>query len=1047
MQIFQNSVIQRFLQSLDKEKLQQAYKVFKLNYSPEKIEKIKNLKEEEYQDGFLRDIFVDVFGYTLKPNENHNLVREFKNQADSKKADGAILIDETAIAVIELKSTKTKDLTSISQQAFNYKNNQPGCKYVIISNFHKLRFYIDYANEFEEFDLFNLSKEQFDLLYLILSKQSIFDGIPLTLKTETRFHEQDVSDKLYKDYSSFKHSIFNNLVKNNPEIDKLLLFKKSQKLLDRLLFIFFAEDSQLLPDNSISRMIERHQLLIDEDAYKPLYDIYKQYFGYMNIGRKGKVSADDIPAYNGGLFAPDDILDIVIIDDNVLKDYSLKLSEYNFSTEVDVNILGHIFEHSLSEIEEIENQLAENLTEAKTSKRKKDGVFYTPKYITQYIVENTIGKLCTEKRKEMQIYEIEFDDSFRTKKGLSLKGKELFEKLNAYKAWLLTLKILDPACGSGAFLNQALQFLIAEHKLIDDVIADLEGKTEALRIFDTDKAILENNIYGVDINDESVEIAKLSLWLRTAQRGRKLSILNNNIKCGNSLIDDPEVAGDKAFDWNIEFKDIMDNGGFDVVIGNPPYVNINTMPDIHDYLKRSYSSIHTGHNDLMYYFLYKGISILRPKGIYGVITSNYFIGNDYAAKLRVFLNKHINVIVNFEKTLIFEDANVHTTIIFASKNTENPFIQFYTYTENRPLAMVDTKKGYSMCELDRGKIMEKWLIADSENQLIIDKLHIDSIFLNDICIIEQGSKSGKNEIFTIPYNLAESLTFEPELLRKNVKNGDINRYSFKERGNYLIYTDNSTVINKYPNVYNYLLRFENELSSRNEAAKGLYSWYRLDRPRNKKIFDAKEKIIVPYRSVNNRFAYDNRQFFNDGGDIRAIVMKEKVQFSIKFILTLLNSKLIDWFYGFIGKPKGNSREYFNQPLSEIPIKILSFIYQEAFIVLADIMISSLSELHTEKENFINALKENKGIENITRNIDNFNELEYDEFKKELLKQKVKISLGNENNEWREYFNSTKQKVNDLVHKINQTDKEIDKMVYELYELTEEEIEIVENSIK
>ncbi len=154
MEIFQKSVINKHLASLEKDQIEKAYQKFKENYSPAKIEKIKQLKEEEYQDGFLRDLFVDVFGYTLKPDDDYNLVREFKNQEDGRKADGAILKDEKAIAVIELKSTKTKDLKSITEQAFNYKNNQPDCKYVITSNFQKLRFYIDYANEYEEFDLF-----------------------------------------------------------------------------------------------------------------------------------------------------------------------------------------------------------------------------------------------------------------------------------------------------------------------------------------------------------------------------------------------------------------------------------------------------------------------------------------------------------------------------------------------------------------------------------------------------------------------------------------------------------------------------------------------------------------------------------------------------------------------------------------------------------------------------------------------------------------------------------------------------------------------------
>jgi len=390
MSIFQKSVINKHLKNLDKEQVDKAYRKFKENYSSKKIAKITELKEEEYQDGFLRDIFVDVLGYTLKPNENYNLVREYKNQEDGKKADGAILKENKAIAVIELKSTKTKDLKTVTEQAFNYKYNQPDCKYVITSNFQKLRFYIDYANEFEEFDLFYLTKEEFEIFYLILNKDSIYSNLPLQLKKETIFHEQDISDNLYKDYSEFKQKLFDNLIKNNQELDKLTLFKKSQKLLDRFLFILFAEDSGLLPPNSIARIIKRFNILKEEDAYKPLYDIFKQYFGYMNIGRKGKTPADDIPAYNGGLFYPDKLLDNLIIDDEILIDDLLHLSEYDFNTEIDVNILGHIFEHSLSEIEEITAEIEGTITDKAKSKRKKEGVFYTPKYITQYIVENTI---------------------------------------------------------------------------------------------------------------------------------------------------------------------------------------------------------------------------------------------------------------------------------------------------------------------------------------------------------------------------------------------------------------------------------------------------------------------------------------------------------------------------------------------------------------------------------------------------------------------------------------------------------------------------------
>jgi type II restriction/modification system DNA methylase subunit YeeA len=141
------------------------------------------------------------------------------------------------------------------------------------------------------------------------------------------------------------------------------------------------------------------------------------------------------------------------------------------------------------------------------------------------------------------------------------------DNLHKYREYISSLKILDPACGSGAFLNQALEYLIEEHRFIDLYRRPLEGDT--LGIYDVRSSILENNLYGVDINEESVELARLSLWLRTAERGRKLNDLSKNIKCGNSLIDDESIAGELAFNWQEKFPEIMANGGFDVVIGNP----------------------------------------------------------------------------------------------------------------------------------------------------------------------------------------------------------------------------------------------------------------------------------------------------------------------------------------------------------------------------------------------------------------------------------------------------------------------------------------------
>ncbi|QQS49860.1 MAG: N-6 DNA methylase [Bacteroidota bacterium] len=555
MSLFQNSVEVKYLNQIDSKLLDSKFDEFKAYFgNPAIQENIRNSKEEQFQEGFLRELFVKILGYTLNPSPNYNLTTEYKNIKDSKKADGAIISTRGHVplvkAVIELKGTDTIDLGKIETQAFGYKNNQPDCVYVITSNFEKLRFYIDNAIEHIEFNLFTLTKQEFQLLYLCLSFASIEKNIPKKIKDESVSKEDDVTKKLYQDYSLFKRELHQNLVALNPQFDPLTLFKKSQKLLDRFLFLFFAEDRQLLPPNSVRLVLNDWKELQERDEIVPLYDRFKKYFGYLNTGFKGK--RYDVFAYNGGLFLPDEVLDNVKINDDLLFKHTWKLSEYNFVSEVDVNILGHIFENSLNELEEINAQLEGKEVDKTKTKRKKDGVFYTPKYITKYIVENTVGRLCAEKKTELQIN----DEDYTTDKKRQLKTKQaLLDKLNTYSNWLLQLTICDPACGSGAFLNQALDFLISEHRYIDELKAKLYGVPMVLS--DIRKSILENNIFGVDINEESVEIAKLALWLRTAEPNRKLNDLNNNIKCGNSLIDDPAVAGDKAFNWQKEFPKVF----------------------------------------------------------------------------------------------------------------------------------------------------------------------------------------------------------------------------------------------------------------------------------------------------------------------------------------------------------------------------------------------------------------------------------------------------------------------------------------------------------
>lgn len=624
MSLFQTTVISKYLKTQDKNLLQEKWIQFQNHFHNATIQdNIRNSKEEQYQGEFLLDLFVAILGYTKNPQPNFNLTTEYKNVKDSKKADGAIVINEKVIAVIELKGTDTTDLGKIESQAFGYKNNQPDCNYIITSNFEKIRFYIDNAIEYIEFNLFKLKKSEFDVLYLILGCNNLANHLAKRIKEESLSQEDQITKSLYKDYSLFKRELFHNLVANNTQFEPIDLFKKSQKLLDRFLFLFFAEDRHLLPPNSVRLVLSDWRDLQDRDVDIPLYDRFKKYFEYLNTGYKGK--RYDVYAYNGGLFKPDEILDHITIDNDLLYKHALKLSDYDFASEVDVNILGHIFENSLNELDEMKAQLEGQEIDKSKTKRKKDGVFYTPKYITKYIVENTVGKLCNEKKNELQL----LDEDYTTDKKRQKKTvQQLNERLQTYRNWLLQITICDPACGSGAFLNQALDFLINEHAYIDELQAKLFG--DAMILSDVEKSILENNLFGVDLNEESVEIAKLSLWLRTAQPNRKLNDLSGNIKCGNSLIDDPEVAGDKAFNWQEAFPQVFAKGGFDVIIGNPPYVKEATNKNAFNGLQNH--PCYQGKMDLWYFFGWLALNISKEKsGIISYIAPNNWITNDGAS--------------------------------------------------------------------------------------------------------------------------------------------------------------------------------------------------------------------------------------------------------------------------------------------------------------------------------------------------------------------------------------------------------------------------------
>ncbi|RXJ52633.1 Eco57I restriction-modification methylase domain-containing protein [Gelidibacter gilvus] len=1009
MPLFQNTVVTKYLQSQDKVEIESKWELFKAYFHNLEIqENIRNSKEEQFQEGFLRELFVKILGYTLNPQPNFNLTTELKNVKDSKKADGGILVKDKVIGVIELKGTNTTDLGKVEDQAFGYKNNQAGCVYVITSNFEKLRFYIDNAIEHIEFNLFTISEQEFKLLYLCLGYENIKNNIPKKLKEESLSQEELITKQLYKDYSLFKRELFQNLCVLNPQFEPLELFKKSQKLLDRFLFLFFAEDRNLLPPNSVRVILKQWKQLKELDAYTPLYDRFKKYFGYLNTGFKGKQY--NVFPYNGGLFKPDEVLDTIQIDDDLLYKHSYQLSEYDFESEVDVNILGHIFENSLNELDEITAQLEGKTINKADTKRKKDGVFYTPKYITKYIVENTIGKLCEEKKVELDIT----DEAYQPAKQRSRKR---LDNLSLYKDWLLQLTICDPACGSGAFLNQALDFLINEHRYIDELSA--KYNKDAFVLSDVENSILENNLFGVDLNEESVQIAKLSLWLRTAQPNRKLNDLSDNIKCGNSLIDDVSVAGDSAFNWQEEFPHIFEKGGFDVVIGNPPYVfaRDNFSQEEKDLYVKKYLSAKYQINTYLL-FIEKTVQILKKNGVYGLIIPNAWMMVYSGEGLRKYLLDTCNLyqIINLEG-YSFESASVETVILLANKEIVKSKNSLEIYLNNGTEFYLSHIKNQVDFKYNDG--FEFKVFLDDETEFINSKVISETIPLDDLVEIKAGLQA------------YEKNKGEPKQTAEDVKNRPYD-YSFKFDENTHEYLEGKDVGRYYTNWSGTYLRYGENLAA----------------PRTFNLFEG-EKIIV--REITGKYpkcivsTYSDKLYLYNRSNI-GIVEKENSDISLKYILSLLNSSLLSYY--FMKNTAKSVRKLFPKiilnDLRKFPIKKINFSAQQPFIEKAERMLSLNKDLQETSQKLIRTLQRKfEELDKLSKKLENWHELTYSEFIKELKKKKVTLSLSEEA-QWEDYFLAEQEKAQQLQNQITLTDKEIDQMVYELYGLTDDEIEIVEN---
>ncbi|WKZ30397.1 MAG: N-6 DNA methylase [Candidatus Dojkabacteria bacterium] len=984
---------------------------------------LEKTKEKSVQGKFLSTFFEAILGYSdvTTGNEEWTLIQHPRIENDSKEPDGSLgwFSKETKLtkAVIELKDAKTQldkrqnrgseKLTPI-EQAYLYATKYDGCNWIIVSNFKEIRLYNKHKTQeyYEKFDVIDLIQEnELKRFYFLLSQENLIskekESIIDVLAKDTTEAEQDITKKFYSEYKEVRLGLLNHLSQNNPTVNKVLLLEKTQKLLDRFIFTLFCEDtSSLLPLNIVKNTYDRAINSLSPSDER----VWTEFKGlFIAIDKGNNRVKPPINAYNGGLFAFDDLLDNLSIKDDFWS-HLMHLAEYDFETDLNVNILGHIFEQSISDLETIKENIhleleqgGNLLTESgdkvvigtvdksveKKGRRKKDGIFYTPEYITRYIVENTVGKYLEE-----------------------------------YPDKLSTIKILDPACGSGAFLNQAHSFLRNEYKArYDALIAEKQAKGESQTLFDynpaeNNKSILLNNLYGVDLNQESVEITKLALWLKTARSSEPLQNLDKNIKCGNSLIDDPEIAGNKAFNWNAEFKDIMQDGGFDVIIGNPPW-GAELKPNEKKYISENYK--HTEYQFETYIaFIEKSLMLVKENGYIGFIVPSTWLAMHYFEKIRQLLLENKLIIVELLKYQAFQEVTAETSILVCQKSSVIKHYEIQTRSIKQLESFINQERSIANSDTWRKNISNGFNLDYDENSIkIIDKIFSKAVRLDEVAKPTVGIKpyqKGKGKPAQdediVRKRIYDGIDKKDDSYQKYIIGGDIKQFFISDSSRWLAYGE----------------------------------W--LAEPRNSLDFSQK-KIVIRQTADRIICAVDVQGRLNLNNVYNLTLKTEGI--SLESLATILNSTLIGFVYRFLVPEKGRVfPEVKSVNLSKIPINIPTKDIQQDLALLykqIEKAIELYEGLNIQSLSFLNNYLHFDGKFSIKGELI---DMGWNELVEIIEQKKIKMTLD-KTEELFNWFKSKQNELRNLQSQISNLGKQIDQRVYKIYELTPEEIAIIEKS--
>ena len=852
--------------------------------------KAKSYNEEMTKKDFILPLF-RALGWSVEDGDEVTA----EEKISKGRVDYSFRIEGIPKLFLEAKSLREDlDRKEFAEQAINYAWHK-GATWAILTDFEGIKVFnaewksVNYLQN--QFFSINCRQflDNFEQLWL-LSRESLELGLidKEAEKWGKKAKKIPIDKQLLSDLTRFRELLTKNILKNNSakNLTEEDLEEAVQRIIDRLIFIRTLEDKQL--EAPILQSLIRENT--NKRILKKLNDVFRK--------------IDDV--YNSKLFTPH-LCDELAIDDDILEKIIYGLFKtadntvhYDFSA-IDADVLGNIYEQYLGHILKKTAKRA-SLTEGKAY-RKEQGIYYTPTYVVDYIVKNTIGELAKDKK---------FD--------------------------LKNIKVLDPACGSGSFLMKAFDYLVTLDKKKNGEIAQTKlDLTGASASYGRKVEILKENIFGVDLDPKAVEIAQLNLLLKTAEKKHRLPTLQENIKVGNSLIDYPAVAGDKAFKWEEEFKDVMNNGGFDVVIGNPPYgAEISDKDKI--FLKSKYKD-KTGNTAS--FFIFRGLELLRDGGIISFIVPKQLTYINSWEETRKQLLK-FDVIRIIDASEAFEDVELEQIIFICRKKKKisNSIVVGFTnnkvFEENRSKITYFTNKRFPLWITDK-------------NQSIFDNVLKNTVKLSEIAKINWGGPVAK-------YLSKEKTTHSTNCLRGR----EINRYNF-----------NSDYFIKVKDIVSsYYIKGEKLIFQRIVSRQG-------------------KKLIANYRNARLVGTYTNDEFYAD----KTVTLIWESKVDLKYLLGLLNSKLISWFaHRYLWNRSQLTMEFMYEYARSFPIKIINNDESKEIIKLVDKMLSLNKRLNEIKD---------KQTDEKTR----------------------------------------------LEKEIKETDDKIDQEVYRIYGLTKEEQKIIEESLR